>query len=105
MDQTVREVFDSERLEYSNVASRFSGGLLETFVLSGRWEAGGEAALYAAPERITGDLDGVGSEFVELSWDELGTAAVQGFATLQEVRAFLQNELQAADSAEAQAGD
>ncbi len=101
IDQTAREVAETERLEYSNVASRFSDGLLETFVLSGRWEAGGEAALYGAPERMTGDLEGARLEAVELSWDDLETVSVQGLSTLADITEFLQEELESLEAGQA----
>ena len=100
-DQSVVEVGQTKRREYSDVASRSEGSGLETFVLSGRYEAGGEAALYGAAEQLVGEYEGSWMGDLELSWDGEWTLGVQGEETLEAVTKRLRGELEAIDAAPA----
>jgi hypothetical protein len=101
VDQTVQEVGATVRAEYSDVASRLgSGGVLETFVMSGRLEAGGDAALYGAPEVMFGELEGTRSYDLELSWDTAATLSVDGVRTLEEAVQIVRGALDSKQSGE-----
>lgn len=74
--QTAQEVMDTARGEFSIVASRMaSDAALQTFVVSGRFEAGTEAASYGAPEILYGESMDSKEYDLELTWDATQTSA------------------------------
>jgi hypothetical protein len=73
--QTAQEVVDTARGEFSIVASRMaSDAALQTFVVSGRFEAGTEAASYGAPEILYGEAMDSKEYDLELTWDATQTS-------------------------------
>jgi len=80
-DQVSVEVRESERGEFSVVGSRVNGAALETYVLSGRLESGGDASLSGAPEFIDGEYDVEAGLDLSLSWDSTETLSLQSAST------------------------
>jgi hypothetical protein len=79
---------------------------LETFVLSGRFETGGDAATYGAPDLISGEYDVEAALNVDLSWDSLGSASLQGVTSWATVQQTLRTALDSVTTpAQAPAGD
>jgi hypothetical protein len=105
-DQQVQEVADTSRAEFSVVANRMPAAALETFVLSGRFETGGDAATYGAPDLISGEYDVEAALNVDLSWDSLGSASLQGVTSWATVQQTLRTALDSVTTpAQAPAGD
>ena len=106
--QQVQEVADTSRGEFSVVGSRDP---MDTFVVSGRLEAGGVAAVYGAPDVISGEYDVEAVLDVDLSWDSVETlsqSGVTGVTAWETVKANLKAKLvpgARAESDSAPAGD
>jgi autotransporter-associated beta strand protein len=89
-DQQMQEFSESARSEFSVVANRISGSLLQTFILSGRVLAGGEASVYGAPDVMEGEYDLGNPLALELSWDAEKVLRVSGATSLDAVKSLLQ---------------
>jgi hypothetical protein len=105
VEHRVLDPVASERAEFSVLASKTSGS---AFTLSGRWESGGDAALYGAPDTALGLYENwkSGAEDpqhldLELVWDAERTLQLGVFGGSQpaldsEVEAVLRAELESA---------
>jgi hypothetical protein len=103
--QTPIEAWETERSEFSVVASREGAGGLETFVLSGRFETGGSASVYGAAEELSGESEGSVLYDLDLAWAGLETAELQGLATQEEAIAALRGFLGGSAASETPVGE
>jgi hypothetical protein len=101
--QQVQEAAENIRSEFSVIANRTAGANFDTFVISGRVETDGEAAVYGAPDQIEGEYKEGTLLELDLSWDIEMTLDAGEAETLDEVVEILSSALQAAS--EAPAGD
>jgi hypothetical protein len=101
--QQVQEAAENIRSEFSVIANRTAGANFDTFVISGRVETDGEAAVYGAPDQIEGEYKEGTLLELDLSWDIEMTLEAGDAETLDEVVEILSSALQAAS--EAPAGD
>ncbi len=91
-EQQVQDASANSKSEFSIISSK-SGAGVQTFVLSGSVESGGEAAFYGAPDLASGVYNVESDLDLELSWDAARVSDVGALADWASVLSALKEAL------------